>query len=112
MTKREPHASEILVTFARALFGEEWGGAVGRLANINPRTVNRIKAAALSGKEYRPADGVLRALAEVLDEASGELRAIVKRRDRLKAKTGALPPDGVEAIRKREAPGKLEEGDQ
>lgn len=62
-----PSPTQDLATIGRALFGEDWAGPLAGLANVNARTLSRIKAAAAAGEEYPAARGVLAALYEALE---------------------------------------------
>lgn len=74
MTKPAPHYTEQLESFGRRLFGEEWGAAMARLTNTNPRTITRIRTAAREGRDYPAARGVLAALYEALQVILADLK--------------------------------------
>jgi hypothetical protein len=63
-----------VAAFGQALFGRNWAAGVGRLADVNPRTLTRIHAAAREGRDYAAARGVLAALHEKLAPIVAELK--------------------------------------
>jgi hypothetical protein len=70
----QPLYSQLVAEFGERLFGNEWAAALGRLTGINDRTIRYIRAAALEGREYGSARGVLAALEERLTDIAWDLK--------------------------------------
>lgn len=79
-----PTNAQLFAQAGRALYGDNWQQPTARLLGwpIDPRgqnrTVQRIKAAADAGEEYRIAPGVLAELATALQVRSDQAAAMAK----------------------------------
>lgn len=67
-------AAAILARVGALLYGDQWVGPMSRALDINPRTLQRIKAAALSGEDCDMAEGVLSAVYDLVDAAGDILK--------------------------------------
>ena len=54
--------AEIVNDIGERIWGDHWADGISQFADINPRTLKRIHAAARDGEDYLAARGVLIAL--------------------------------------------------
>lgn len=85
----KPLYSELVAEYGERLFGNEWAAALGRLTGVNDRTIRYIRAAALEGREYQSARGVLAALEEKLNEIAWDLKPHADRIERERKREAA-----------------------
>ena len=60
--------TERVAEIGEALYGDDWTRGLARFGNLNRRTLQRVRAAALAGEENDQAWGVLAAVLDRLHE--------------------------------------------
>jgi hypothetical protein len=73
--------AEVIAAFGERIWGAGWVAGLSHFADINPRTLRRIHAAAACGEDYPAARGVIGALDEALAAAAADLQPWVRRAD-------------------------------
>ena len=67
--------AEVVVSFAKRLWGDEWLDPMIRFTGVNQRTLQRIYAASRARQDYPAARGVIAALHERLTAEHARLAA-------------------------------------
>jgi hypothetical protein len=73
--------AEAVADVGQRLWGVNWAYGMSQFADINPRTLTRIQAAALVGQDYPAARGVIAALHERLVATLHDLEPARRRAD-------------------------------
>lgn len=66
----------LLDELATEFFGPEWPGPLSQFSGINARTLQRIRKAAVDGREHAAAHGALAAIAEAVPVFAERLNAL------------------------------------
>jgi hypothetical protein len=73
--------AEVVVALGERVWGQNWVAGMSQFAEINPRTLTRIFAAARDGQDYPAARGVIAALRERLTAVLADLEPWARRAD-------------------------------
>lgn len=73
--------AEIVAQFGQRVWGHRWTAGMSEFAQVNPRTLARIYAAARCGEEYPAARGVIGALSRALGAVQADLEPWARRAD-------------------------------